>query len=487
MIQSIELQSASPARPACERVTLWDLTARQLHEAYWHARGVQCVRRGDRRPLQRAAELFLLIEPEQLVLFDLGELSERLAWRKAALTRLRIIVQEARSYSEQVIVDERGLVQRIERRYRPRTGSSHRVMLTCSRRVARLWIAASSRREGWVRVRRAVAWSRLDHWRCPGGCFTEGDHAQENALLSRLVACWPDPAQAIHGIQQVGERVWTLAGEPLPGEALLIGPAWLGRRGLPGAGSCVIGPGWTADQVPAGEGNGATAGVRPIRNVAISETGNGVPRSVRTNAGYALAKRMFDIVCSVVVLLAGLPMFAIVAVCIALEDGRPVFYGHLRQSRGGRPFRCWKFRTMFRNASKLTRELAAKNICDGPQVFIPHDPRVTRLGHLLRRLQIDEFPQFWNVLLGQMSIVGPRPSPEQENQYCPAWRDLRLSVRPGITGLWQLKRTRARGEDFQEWIRYDLEYVRRASFWFDLILCVQTAWVLLTGRRTLCG
>ncbi len=99
----------------------------------------------------------------------------------------------------------------------------------------------------------------------------------------------------------------------------------------------------------------------------------------------------------------------------------------------------------------------------GFQVFIRSDPRVTRVGHFLRRFEIDEFPQFWNVLRGEMSIVGPWPSPDGENQYCPAWREIRLSVRPGITGLWQLKRTRALGEDFQEWIKYDVEYVRRAG------------------------
>ncbi len=138
---------------------------------------------------------------------------------------------------------------------------------------------------------------------------------------------------------------------------------------------------------------------------------------------------------------------------------------------------------MVRRADQLAPEDAGENICDGPQVFIKNDARVTRVGRLLRRLQIDEFPQFWNVLRGHMSIVGPRPSPDDENQYCPAWRDLRLSVRPGITGLWQISRTRAPGEDFQEWIKYDIEYVRRANFWFDLTLCIRTAWVLLLGRR----
>jgi lipopolysaccharide/colanic/teichoic acid biosynthesis glycosyltransferase len=103
-----------------------------------------------------------------------------------------------------------------------------------------------------------------------------------------------------------------------------------------------------------------------------------------------------------------------------------------------------------------------------------NDPRITRVGKLLRKLQLDEIPQFWNVLSGHMSVVGPRPSPNAENQYCPGWREARLSVRPGVTGLWQIRRTRADGADFQEWIRYDIEYVEKASFRLDLYIIWKT-------------
>jgi lipopolysaccharide/colanic/teichoic acid biosynthesis glycosyltransferase len=129
---------------------------------------------------------------------------------------------------------------------------------------------------------------------------------------------------------------------------------------------------------------------------------------------------------------------------------------------------------MRRNAEALVAELRKQNLCDGPQVFIKDDPRVTRVGKVFRKLQLDEFPQFWNVLFGDMSIVGPRPSPDNENQYCPAWREIRLSVRPGITGNWQVKRTRAEGKDFQEWIQYDIEYVEKMGPIFDVWLCILT-------------
>ena len=95
------------------------------------------------------------------------------------------------------------------------------------------------------------------------------------------------------------------------------------------------------------------------------------------------------------------------------------------------------------------------------------------------KTSIDELPQFFNVLLGHMSVVGPRPSPYEENQFCPPWREERLSVRPGITGLWQVKRSRIEGLDFQEWIRYDLEYVKKANFGFDLWIIYQTVCLLV--------
>ena len=109
---------------------------------------------------------------------------------------------------------------------------------------------------------------------------------------------------------------------------------------------------------------------------------------------------------------------------------------------------------------------------EGPVFLVDHDPRVTRVGRVLRALDVDEWPQFFNVLRGEMTFVGPRPCPTDEMRYCPRWRAERLSVRPGITGLWQVRRTRRPGLDFQEWIVHDLEYVRRRGPLLD-------AWILL--------
>jgi lipopolysaccharide/colanic/teichoic acid biosynthesis glycosyltransferase len=164
---------------------------------------------------------------------------------------------------------------------------------------------------------------------------------------------------------------------------------------------------------------------------------------------------------------------------IYLEDGGPFFFGHMRETVGGRQFPCWKFRSMRKDAEEIKKRLMAENKADGPQFFIEDDPRMTRVGKIIRKLNIDELPQFFNVLLGHMSIVGPRPSPFKENQYCPAWREARLSVKPGVTGLWQVKRSRLQGLDFQEWIRYDVQYVQQRSWRMDLWIIIQTVKVTL--------
>ena len=115
------------------------------------------------------------------------------------------------------------------------------------------------------------------------------------------------------------------------------------------------------------------------------------------------------------------------------------------------------------------------NQVDGPQFRIEDDPRINSVGKFLRDTYLDEIPQFLNVLLGQMSVVGPRPSPETENTLCPSWHDARLSVRPGVTGLWQICRTRLPMQDFQEWIYYDIQYVKDLSLKMDLWICWLTA------------
>ncbi len=186
-------------------------------------------------------------------------------------------------------------------------------------------------------------------------------------------------------------------------------------------------------------------------------------------------KRITDCLASIIVLILFAPIIPFIALAIKLNSPGPVFFRHKRQGRYGKTFNCLKFRTMKLGADKLQDKLRFVSQVDGPQFKIDDDPRISTVGRFLRETYLDEIPQFINVLLGQMSIVGPRPSPESENTLCPFWRDARLSVRPGITGLWQVCRTRQPMKDFQEWIHYDTEYVRNLSLKLDLWISWMTA------------
>jgi lipopolysaccharide/colanic/teichoic acid biosynthesis glycosyltransferase len=186
-------------------------------------------------------------------------------------------------------------------------------------------------------------------------------------------------------------------------------------------------------------------------------------------------KRVFDIIASAMVIVVASPIFPIIAIAVKLTSRGPIFFKDARQGLHGRTFNCLKFRTMLAGADKMQGRLRALNEADGPQFKMADDPRISVIGGFLRDTYIDELPQFFNVLAGQMSVVGPRPSPEAENTLCPSWRDARLSVRPGVTGLWQICRTREPMKDFQEWIHYDTRYVRNLSLGLDLWICWRTA------------
>jgi len=187
------------------------------------------------------------------------------------------------------------------------------------------------------------------------------------------------------------------------------------------------------------------------------------------------SKRIADIVVALIVLILFLPILPVLVLIIKLSSPGPAFFAHEREGMHEKRFSCLKFRTMIVEADRIQKGLRFKNQVDGPQFKVEDDPRITTVGRFLRETFIDEIPQFFNVLTGKMSVVGPRPSPKSENCICPFWREARLSVRPGITGLWQVRRTRLPGRDFQEWIYYDTKYVRDVSLRLDLIICWQTA------------
>ena len=185
-------------------------------------------------------------------------------------------------------------------------------------------------------------------------------------------------------------------------------------------------------------------------------------------------KRIVDIVVATIVLVLFAPVIPFIALAVKVSSSGPTFFRDRRQGLHGKSFDCIKFRTMRAGSDKIQEKLRFVSEVDGPQFKMADDPRITAVGRFLRETYLDEIPQFFNVLCGQMSVVGPRPSPESENTLCPSWRDARLSVRPGITGLWQVCRTREPLKDFQEWIHYDMQYVRELSPRLDLAICWRT-------------
>jgi len=196
-----------------------------------------------------------------------------------------------------------------------------------------------------------------------------------------------------------------------------------------------------------------------------------------------LLKRAIDLVGATVSLLLFSPIVLGAALAILLTDGRPVLFVQDRAGLNGRPFRIVKFRTMTRNADAMRAELRVFNEVSGGASFkMSNDPRITPLGRWLRRTSIDELPQLWNVFRGDMSLVGPRPHPFDDVAGYDAWHRRRLSMKPGMTGLWQVGARR--DTNFDHWVEQDLEYIDRWSIWLDLRVLISTIPALLhaSGR-----
>jgi exopolysaccharide biosynthesis polyprenyl glycosylphosphotransferase len=193
-----------------------------------------------------------------------------------------------------------------------------------------------------------------------------------------------------------------------------------------------------------------------------------------------LAKRGIDIAISSLTLIALAPLFAIIAILIKLTSKGPVFYRQTRCGLGSRRFVLLKFRSMVDNAHDLLPELEAHNEVDGPVFKMRNDPRCTAVGRCLRIMSLDELPQLWNVLRGDMSLVGPRPPlPQEVEQYEP-WQRRRLRIRPGLTCLWALEgRSKLQ---FERWMRLDLLYIDNWSMWLDFKILLKTIPAVLLGR-----
>jgi lipopolysaccharide/colanic/teichoic acid biosynthesis glycosyltransferase len=207
-------------------------------------------------------------------------------------------------------------------------------------------------------------------------------------------------------------------------------------------------------------------------------------------AGYAAAKRALDVAVALLVLVIGLPLWLLIALLIKLTSPGPVFYRGVVMGRGGAPFRYYKFRTMVAGGDNtahkqwleqfVKQDAAFAQDANGKQVFkVVNDPRITSVGRTLRKLSLDEAPQMLNVLAGDMSLVGPRPPVPYEYEHYDDWAKQRLSVLPGITGLYQVTARSQVG--FSGMAAIDLDYIRRRSLWRDLQIIVRTPIVMLLG------
>ena len=202
--------------------------------------------------------------------------------------------------------------------------------------------------------------------------------------------------------------------------------------------------------------------------------------AVRLTRAQAIAKRTFDVVLSAAGLVLALPLLAVIALLIKLETPGPVLFRQERVGLHRQRFKLIKFRTMVVGAELMLADLAVHNEADGPLFKIRNDPRVTRVGQFLRRYSLDELPQLWNVLMGEMSLVGPRPPLPKEVDAYEDWQLDRLEVRPGITGLWQVS---GRSElPFDEYVRLDLFYIENWSLLNDLFILAKTVPMLLAAR-----
>lgn len=202
---------------------------------------------------------------------------------------------------------------------------------------------------------------------------------------------------------------------------------------------------------------------------------------IEENAGYLFAKRVLDILASLAGILLLSPLYILVAILIKLEDPKgSIIFKQVRVGRNGKTFEMYKFRSMVSNAEELLKELLHKNETTGLMFKMKNDPRITKIGKFIRKTSIDELPQLFNVLMGDMSLVGPRPPLQREVAGYNDYHMQRLLVTPGCTGLWQVSGRSSIG--FEEMVELDLKYIKERNFWMDIKLIFKTVALLLGSK-----
>jgi lipopolysaccharide/colanic/teichoic acid biosynthesis glycosyltransferase len=453
------------------------------------------------------SDWLLLVDTAQFPV-DSSDLAVQLKRRYGTASAIHLVsaASDGCDAHECVHLDDDGCVRRIQRYYE---GVTWRVTcgICCSlvavaaietlRPVALANLAAFRQdlaREGTVA--RDIC---LEH----GGTGLSVEHALltlSESVIRKMSADAPGPFIAAGGTGEIHPTARLLGpvvvqeGVTIEAGAHVIGPSLIGAGARLGAGAAVaqslVLPGTAVPSRAMIRGrvfSGADRRVRPLEVVRraapapLSVPPDTPGAAIERGGSYVRVKRALDCFVALLGLVVLAPLLAIVAILIKLTSRGPVFFGHRREGLGGKEFCCWKFRTMVADADVRQRALYQQNKVDGPQFKMENDPRITRIGRWLRATNIDELPQLINVVLGQMSLIGPRPSPFRENQICVPWRQARLSVRPGITGLWQICRHDREAGDFHQWIHFDMLYVRHLSLWLDLKILIGTL-ATLGGR-----
>ncbi|GEA30443.1 MULTISPECIES: sugar transferase [Clostridium] len=218
-----------------------------------------------------------------------------------------------------------------------------------------------------------------------------------------------------------------------------------------------------------------------MQQIEINKREFTLEEEIRSKGKYCFLKRITDILCSLFGLLVLSPIFLIVGILIKLESKGSVIFSQERIGKDGSVFKMYKFRSMVSNAEELKDKLCHKNEMSGPMFKMKDDPRVTKIGKFIRKTSIDELPQLFNVLKGDMSLVGPRPSLPKEVEKFDNWMMTRLEVKPGLTCYWQVS---GRNDiDFEDWMKLDIKYVRERNTLVDIKLIFKTFFVLFGDKH----
>lgn len=465
------------------------------------------------------SDLLLLIDPRCIVLDESA--FRTLVQGASPYLGARYLVALDRSHHgthELLQMDHDGRVRRIQRYYDGHTWIQTQDVAAALVPVAALWDLTDPAITDLPRLRRALASCGALATDFPAkspamNLRVEGGYLQLNERTSPGVGARTPPAEYREHTPDIwiGPRCEIAPNARLYGplliqpgvrigaDSVLIGPSLIGSNSRIGPGvtlaKCVVSPNSNLaphsvahQRVLAGAVEGRylplrydvqDEGLTGLLGMLDEQGPTAVHHKTQDHGRYLRFKAWSDTVVALAALVLLSPLMALVALAVKLTSRGPVFFGHEREGMLGRPFKCWKFRTMIVNAVELERKLSSEtNEVDGPQFKLKRDPRVTPLGRFLRASNLDELAQLFNVVRGEMSLIGPRPSPFRENQICVPWRLARLSVRPGITGLWQVCRHQRASGDFHQWISYDILYAKNVSLWLDLKILIAT---ILTG------